>query len=420
MAVIAGAAIGAVGSIAGGLLSKPPAAPKYSPYDVTSGMGTVDYTRGTKKRPGSINMTLSPEQQAFANQYGQLASQYLGDQSGSGWMGQAGSQIPGLFQGQLDASGVDMGSLQQYMGGMGGNQAQLAGLFGGAYGAGMQALNGPMVGGAQANTMFGMGQNLMGQNYNDVYQQRLGLLRQQAQPYEDRAQNSFLARQHAMGRMGSTGGQRDVQAFSQGLGQADTTRQLDAMNLSEALYGRDQSAGIGMMGTGMQGLLQGYGAQTGAAQGFLGLGGNITQAMGQNLGLGYGAQQGMNELVNSRAQQRMANATNLFGFGQNLNQSNLQTGQALQGNQVNLFGQLQNNANLGHQSGVGTASAQAAAAQTFQPNVFGSALQGFGNAMAANPTGFSGMFSRPNVGLSPAQLQQAYASIPAFNPQIGG
>ncbi len=421
MALMA-AGIGAVGSIAGGLLGGKPKTPKYSPYDVTSGLGTVDYTKGTKRRQGSISLTLSPEQQAYAALYGGLSNKYLGDQSGSQYMQQAGGMIPGLFNGQLAASGVDYNSLAQYQQQMMGGQNAMQGIFGGAYGAGMNALNSPIVGSQQANQMFGMGQNLMGQNYNDVYQNRLGLLRQQAQPFEDRAMNSFLTRQHAMGRMGSTGGQNDVQAFATGIGQADTTRQLDAMNLSEALYGRDQATGQSLMANGMQGLFQGYGAQSGAAQGFLGLGGTAQGALAGMFGNQYGASQGMNELVNQRAQQRMANATNLFGFGNDLNLSNLQTGQGLHGNQVNLYNQLQNNANMGHQSGVGTASAQAAAAAYYQPNVLGSALQGFGNAVAANPSGFAGMFSgQPTVGLSPQQLQSAYASIPQFNfPGFGG
>ena len=420
MALVA-AGIGAAGSIAGSLLGGKPKAPKYTPYDVTSGLGTVDYTRGTKKQPGRIDMMLSPEQQALAQVYGTLSQQYLGDQTGSAYMGQAGGMIPGLFNDQLLASGVDGGSLESYLNNLGGSASSLQNIFGGAYGAGMNALNQPAVGSSQANTMFGMGQGLMGNNYDSVFQNRLNLLRTQAQPFEDRAQNSFLNRQYAMGRMGSTGGQRDVQAFSEGLGRADTTRQLDAMNLSEALYGRDQAMGANLMGTGMQGLFQGFGAQTGAAQGLLGLSGNVQQALMGLYGQGFGAQQGMNELVNARAQQRMANASDLFGFGQNINLSNLQTGAGLQGNQANLFQSLLNNANLGHQSGVGTASAQAAAMQGFQPNPLGAMLQGFGNSVLSNPTGYGnairGLFGGTQVGLTPGMISTAnaqLASLPKF------
>lgn len=422
MPMMIAAGIGAVGSIAGGLLSKPPAPPKFNPYDVTSGLGTVDFTKGKKGQQGSIVSTLSPEQQAFANQYGGLASQYLGQQEGTPWMGQAGAQIPGLFQGQLGASGVDYGSLQQYMQQMGGAQQGMQGLFGGAMGAGQAALQGPIIGSQQANQMYGMGQNLMGQNYQDVYQNRLGLLREQAQPYEQRAQDAFLGRQYAMGRMGSTGGQRDIQAFSQGLGQADTTRQLDAMGLSEQLYGRDQAMGAGLMGQGMQGLMQGYGAQTGAAQGWLGMGGNIQQALGGMYGQGFGAQQGMNELVNQRAQQRMANAQNLFGFGQAANLSNIQTGSSLQGQQVNLYNQLQQQTQAGQLAGQGTLAQGVAQNNAYQPSIFGSALQGFGNAMMANPSGYAGfgqgvknLFGGgTQVGLSPGMQSQAYGQINAL------
>jgi hypothetical protein len=495
MALMA-AGIGAVGSIAGGLLGGKPKAPKYNPWDVQSAYGTVDYTKGKKGRPSTIKMDLSPEQQAYANQYGALANQYLGGgpygAAGRGLAQDALGQMPGMFGDALSASQFNPAGTNQYqqlMASLGGQSAGLGagyGMLGGAFNglgnqsgaigaqaggvgaqfAGMggnanlfgmqQALQG-LGAGNMAQDMYNQGSNLLGttpQSYQGVFNDRLNLLRQQAAPYEERAQNAMLTKQHAMGRMGSTGGGRDIQAFATGLGQADTTRQLDAMNLSEALYGRDQQAALQQQGMGANMMQAGMGGlQTAGAQGqgWLGLSGNLFNgqlgAMGQQLGAigqqgqmygmfgdalgsqanllsqqaqfggaGYNAGMTAQDVVNSRAQQRMANATSLFGFGSGIEQSALNTGMGLHGNQINMYNQLQGNANLGHQSGMGAAAAQASAANSFQPNGIGAALQGFGNAMAANPSGFAGMFGgQPNVGLSAAQLQQAYASVPQFS-----
>src|SRR5690606_26843836 len=62
-----------------------------------------------------------------------------------------------------------------------------------------------------------MGRNLMGNSYQDVANQQLALMRQQAAPHEERATNSLMQRLFNQGRMGSTGGGRDIEAFARGL-----------------------------------------------------------------------------------------------------------------------------------------------------------------------------------------------------------
>lgn len=56
----------------------------------------------------------------------------------------------------------------------------------------------------------------------------LDLLRQQAQPFENRAMNDLQNRQFSMGQLGTSGGGLQTEAFARGLGQADLQRQLDA------------------------------------------------------------------------------------------------------------------------------------------------------------------------------------------------
>lgn len=404
-AAVGGAAVSAVG---GYLSSQGSAtsAPKFRPYDVTTGMGTADWDRKGKQ----INAALSPEQQAFANQYNTMAQQYL---SGGGAtnpfqqfaMGGVQGAIPGLFGGALNASQGDQASLDAYLGNMSGLAGSTGGMYNTLNSAGMNILGGggPM---GQANQMFGLGQQLMGNNYNDVFNNRLGLLREQAAPFESRAADSFLNRQYAMGRMGSTGGGRDVEAFARGLGQADTTRQLDAMNLSENLYGRDQSMGAGLMGTGLQGVL----GSLGAGQSLFGLGANLGSSLGNMYGAGFQASQGYNDMTNARAQQRMTNAMSLFGFGNTLGQQDISTGTSLQGIPMNMYQQMMEQAKIG-----GSAGGAAMTPGSTNPGMVagGQFLGGIGNAMAMNP----GLFARQQPSLDPGLAGGAYNNI---NAQFGG
>lgn len=415
--MVGSAAISAVG---GYLSSKnsAPKTPKYRPYDVTTGLGTADYDRKNKR----VDMTLSPEQQAFADRYNQMATQYLsGGGPTAGFQGfstgAVQNAIPGLFGGALDASITDQGSLDAYLGNISGLGGAMGNMYGAANTAGLNALGGPAPGSAQANQMFGLGQRLMGQNYNDVFNNRLGLLRQQAQPFEDRASDAFLGRQQAMGRMDTTGGARDTEAFARGLSQADTTRQLDAMNLSEALYGRDQSAGLNAMGTGMQGLISGYGTQGQVGQGLLGLGQNIGSSLGNLYGAGLNASQGYNDLTNARAQQRMQNAMSLFGFGNTLGQQDIQTGSTLQGIPMSMYQQLMGQAQLGNQIAGTKMSGQVGGAQNPGMAGIGGMLGGFGNA-TMGMGGLGALFGGgSNIGLTPAQTGGAFSGI---NSSFGG
>jgi hypothetical protein len=82
-------------------------------------------------------------------------------------------------------------------------------------------------------------------------QQRLDVLRQQAEPFEQRQFNQLQDNLFATGRVGTTGGGIQTEAFARGLAQADTGRQLAAQDL-----GRQYRAdALGQMGSmlGMRG-----------------------------------------------------------------------------------------------------------------------------------------------------------------------
>ena len=61
-------------------------------------------------------------------------------------------------------------------------------------------------------------------------QQRLDILRQQAAPFEQRAFNNLQTNLFNTGRLGTTGGGLQTEAFARGLGQADLGRQLAAQD----------------------------------------------------------------------------------------------------------------------------------------------------------------------------------------------
>lgn len=98
--------------------------------------------------------------------------------------------------------------------------------------------------------------NIAGQDPQAIADQRLALLRQQAAPFEERAFSSLQENLFGTGRLGTTGGALQTEAFARGLGQADLERQLAASAegrafQTQALQG---SQGLAGLGTGVAGL----------------------------------------------------------------------------------------------------------------------------------------------------------------------
>jgi hypothetical protein len=298
---------------------------------------------------------------------------------------------------------------------------------------------------------MGIGQGLMSNSYGDVAQQRLGLLRDQAAPFEQRATDSLMQRLFSQGRMGSTGGGRDIEAFARGLGQADTSRQLDAQGFAEQLYGRDQSLGANLFSAGVGNFMQGdqFGGQLGlqrniqqmnqnqASAGF-GLDANRLGLFGQQLGLTadttraglsaealgniYNTTMGFNELQMNRADQRLARAQQLFGFGETLgNTGNRQASNAM-GLLSGLTAEQQQLLGVGLNSGGAQAQAALNSGRFIMAgaeNPFAGFLQGLGGGL---------LTSAPSARLTPsvnstagAQFrsgltQQAFTGMPRIAP----
>lgn len=213
--------------------------------------------------------------------------------------GLLGSNVSNLL------GGAGLGGFQNFAAGLG-NQA-LPGLFNEAQAA---LGNLPTDAFNQFNSTMANAQGLAGQDVSSIINNRLGLLREQAAPQEQQAFKDLEQRLFSQGRLGTTGGSRNIEAFARGLAQADLARQIEAQNLGLQTQQQNLNA-AGMLG---------------------------------NLGLqNFGAALNYNDLGANRAAQRMQNAMGIFGFGQNLQQENTRAGIA---GLTGLLGLDQNQMNL--------------------------------------------------------------------------
>lgn len=361
------AATAITGAILGGIGSKKQAdaqkkaanaaaeAAKFNPFAVNSAGGQVNWLNGR-----AIG-TLSPEQQALYSMLGANAQGLFGGNSATAgfqdWANQLGGQgVPQLFGQAVDAS--NMLPEAEYAATQGG-----LGLLGQQFGA-------------LGNALASQGLGAIEFDPSQIVADRLSLLRQQAAPQEEAAGRALEQRLFSQGRLGTTGGSQNIEAFARGLGQADLARQIEAQNLGLTIQQMNQGLGTNLLSQ---------------AQGLFGNQGNLLQQQFTNAGT-------MSDVVNSRAQQRLQNAMGLFGFGQDLNTADFN--QALQtlGAQQSIDQNLQNiialGANIGGmQSSAGANVARAILSNSGSPT--GSFLSGLGSGLFS-----AGMerFSTPKAG----------------------
>jgi len=289
----------------------------------------------------------------------------------------AANQAQGFYDAAQNYGMPPEALYQSYMDSMG----QYAGGFNNLFNA---ASNNPY-----ALEQMGLGRQLLGsqpQSYDAIRDERLALMREKAAPYEERASNALLGKMYGMGRMGSTGGGRDIQAFGRGLGEADTGRQLDAMSLADSLYGRDLNAAIARQGMG--------------ANLFSGGVGNYLQGLGQagqfgQLGMGavggmFDAGIGWNELGYNRANDRLNRTSQMFGFGTGVQNMPLDQQMRYMNSLSGLTAEQQKQVEMS------VAMAGGGQAQGGSPlgSAAGAFLGGLGQSMMTNPNGFFG-FDRP-------------------------
>ena len=257
-------------------------------YGVQSDIGNVQINAGDlgQFRPGVLGGMLGGIQQ-----YGQPGGlndfQNLGSQAALGGLGQQLQSLQGL------------GSLE--------NQAQLGSQLG--FGGLAQAYGGPQFGAdvQQAAMQGALGQTqAAGQGFDQAYQNSLGLLRESARPGEELAGANFLQRMFDTGGRATSGGAMQTQQFAQGLAQADTNRQLQALGEARAQQTQalQQAQGLTGIGQGIQGAQQQ--ALQGAVSRFGGLQSLASNLSNQRFNRGAGLAQTGGGLFELGQQQQLA------------------------------------------------------------------------------------------------------------------
>lgn len=402
-----GAGIGLVGSMMSSRAqdrasARAAEAARFDPYNTSGVFGSSSFDQTT----GNANWRGSPiYNMAVAGAAPQLAEALDPNnplsQIGQGFQEAAAAGLPNLYADRLGFGMPSQGFLDQYT--ATGQTAANAMMTGGSRIAG--AGNAMMQNGtAGFNEAMGLGRDLLGstaQSYDQVAADRLGLLREQAEPFETRATDSLMNRLFSQGRMGSTGGGRDIESFARGLAQADTSRQLDSQTFAEQLYGRDLNAALTRQGMGAN--LFGMGAQGDAAARQAGaqMYGSGMDAMGAAAGMRgdiLNAQTAWNQFGFDRAGQRVMDAQNMFGFGQGM-----ETGQMNEaGNWLNFLNTV-DAARMATQNQGAAYGGQAAAA--------GAAAAPYISAQGGSPLG--GFFSGMGQGMMTGQIP-----VPSFGGSV--
>jgi hypothetical protein len=307
------------------------------------------------------------------------------------------------FQGSQGIPDLDMAGLDQLLGGANSafTQAQQglrsAGQIGGFDPAALFGQGQNLFG--QGQNLFGQGQNLasmlpgsnqfqtglqgtafgnaqallgnLGQTYDQAYGNTLGTLRAQAQPEEARAFAGLTDNLFATGRLGSTGGGLQTEAFARGLGQADLSRQLAATQQAQQAQQNQLGLAVGQTGIGTGLAAQGnnnMAALSSTMQGLFGAGSNMFGVGGNLMGMGLQGTSLQDQLLNSAfgrfgQTSQLAADLNQARFARSMygNETMYNRSQNMLGTQINLAGlpaslqaaQLGNvNAALQGQSGI--------------------------------------------------------------------
>lgn len=208
-------------------------------FSSNTGAGTASFDPATGRLRTSLSDRLQGQQGALDN----LASLFGGN------IGQDFSQGAG---GTIDDLGAVLGfqptSNESLFSGL---QSGIGGNLFGAQGDIFRARQGVAPG--LGNQAF----NLAGGFFNDLAgggeaarSQQLDLLRQQAAPFEERAFGNLQQNLFSTGRLGTSGGALQTEAFARGLGQADLSRQLAANQEGRAFQQNSFNLGQGLFGVG--------------------------------------------------------------------------------------------------------------------------------------------------------------------------
>lgn len=366
---------------------------------------------------GALNINLGDLDPARAG-LAQLALQNIGNAGLSSGIAND-PRINQLFQ-QFNQLGGQVGQTEA------GVLNPLLGGAGAAFGGAAQDLFSQQANPFQAGlqqALFGGAQNAFANlpgTQQQARDQQLSLLREQAAPFEERAFADLQNNLFSTGRIGTTGGALQTEAFARGLGQADLQRQISAANEGRLAQNAQLGLAQGQLGAG-QGLRSLQDQLLGSAQNrFTGLA-NLSSGLGaqatQNQGTQLQAIQ--NLLSNSQLPQNLALAQQgaflqnaLSGLG---GVSSL-VGDARQSAALaSSIAQAQANARLG-----GVASSQIAPQDLSTSTAFAQLAQGLGGNIGDVVTAFQNRPAQTSGGNLSGFNSTSNVDFSSLLNQIGG
>lgn len=285
-------------------------------------------TNGTNGGGASYNQQTGQIEYGVGNLTG--AQSALSRFAGAG-VPNAGSGLPSnvqqAAQGVQNASGVNQGDLG--LGSLDSLTGAAKQTFGNAQQSLQQAYQ-PFQQGLQNTAFAGAGQNLnsLNQTYGQVYDNTLGNLRTQAADVNNKAFAGLQNNQFATGRLGSTGGALQTEAFAKGIASADAGYQLQAQQQAQSAQQNQLQLAQGQAGIGSGLASQGDDLLNSAFNRFSSNSNLLSSLNAQRF------QQSMygNQTQYDRAQTNLGNQTNLAALPSQLQGAQLQNVlQALQG-----------------------------------------------------------------------------------------
>lgn len=344
---------------------------------------------------GRLTQTLSPEMQERMGMFENLGSDFLAKAMGTNYGGQA-QDFLGL-QGEVAGMQPDPGSnflanLQQQIGG---NMNLAQGQIGDAFGMNQQ-LQG------QAQDFWGQAQNMFADmgNSEQARSRQLELMRERAQPYENRAATNLFNKLHSKGILGSSGGALQMEGFATGLGRADLDRQLAASEEGRRYQNNAFNLGMGFQGAGNQQINLGQGLIQNAFRNFGNFAGMASDVEGQRFGQEMDVQNNFFNQLGSMLQSSMG----IERFGQQMQSNDLGTFLSMMGASQAIPGLLNNQANmaLNYQTGqsnaaIGAGSASMGLDPTAGMGAWQSAFAGLGQAAQGGGFDWLGNLFKPTT-----------------------
>ena len=283
--------------------------------NVAAGGGTVDtqinpsqfQSQGFGQAGGFAPGNAQFDQVAQASQFADQAGNVLPDSSGmlaaNQAANQAGAQLPTGQEAQRQGF-IDQGS---QLGATGASQ----------FAAGPNQFAQPQIEGFLNAADIARGEATEG--FQNVANDRTALLRQQAQPGQDRLIDKVAQSAFGRGQLGSAGGREALRTATDQIGQQDLGFQLAGQDLAtnERAAAAQRASGFGQTAQGLAG--QGTSQQQVGAQGF-----GQGVASGQSV---FGQNAQLSDMANQRGQQAFGRAGEMFGANSAISNQLNQRGQ---------------------------------------------------------------------------------------------